>query len=238
MSNALTEIFLQVGVIAALGGMLAFLTPKSFRARWLIVALLLMVFHDALLLRLYGLLPNFFPDSSWNWTGKLLALLGILGIAALPSFGWRESGITFPQTKNSGVAWIVFGIFATAVFAAAIYFGDGRDDWDTVLFQWSMPGIQEELFYRGVLLLALNEAFTARVRAAGAEIGWGGILATVAFGLIHSLFYGDGGVSFDALAFAITGGPALLVLWLREKTGSVLLPILAHNVANGAFVIF
>ena len=68
-------------------------------------------------------------------------------------------------------------------------------------------------------------------------MGLGGILATVAFGLIHSLFYDVEGISFDAISFAMTGGPALLLLWFREKTGSVLLPILAHNVANGAFVV-
>lgn len=31
---------------------------------------------------------------------------------------------------------------------------------------------------------------------------------------------------------ALTGGPALLLVWLREKTGSLLLPVLLHNFAN------
>jgi uncharacterized protein len=238
LPDAVTEICLHVAVIAVLGGLCALLAPKAFRWRWLIVALLLVVVHDALLVRLYGLIPHLIPGSRWNWTGKILATLVILGIAALPRFGWKRSGITIRQAKNSGSAWIVFGALTAVIFIAAVYFGDGRSDWDTILFQWTMPGIQEEVFYRGVLLLALNEAFTARKPVLGAEIGWGGVLATVAFGLIHSLFYGAEGVSFDAIAFAVTGGPALLLLWFREKTGSVVLPIVAHNVANGAFTVF
>ncbi len=72
----------------------------------------------------------------------------------------------------------------------------------------------------------------------GREVGWGGVLATVAFGLIHALFVGSDGVSFDLVAFTVTGGPAFLRLWFRERTGSLALPVLAHNVANGAFHLF
>ena len=126
-----------------------------------------------------------------------------------------------------------------AVFlSAAIYYGDGRASADTIAFRWTIPGIAGGIFYRGVLLYALSEAFTARARVLGAPTGWGGILATVLFGLIHSLSYGSDGLSFDAVAFALTGPPALIALWMRERTGSVLAPIVAHNVANGAFTLF
>jgi len=46
------------------------------------------------------------------------------------------------------------------------------------------------------------------------------------------------GICFDVVAFAVTASPALLLLWFREKAGSIVLPVLAHNVANGAFVLF
>lgn len=47
-----------------------------------------------------------------------------------------------------------------------------------------------------------------------------------------------GGFEFEAVNFAVTGAPSLLLLWIREKTGSVVLPIIGHNVANGAFALF
>lgn len=237
MSNALVEVCLQAGVVALLALVCAAFTPRSLRLGWLLAALAMIVVHDALLLRLYGLLPSL-PGSGWNWSGKGLATLGTLLVAALPVFGWRRSGLTLRQATGSRPAWVSFGILTAALLVTAISLGDGREDWDTILFQWTMPGIEEEIFYRGVLLLALSTAFAGRFPVLGAEIGCGGLLATVAFGLIHSLFYGTEGVSFDPSAFAITGGPALLLLWFREKTGSVVLPILAHNVANGVFVSF
>ena len=36
---------------------------------------------------------------------------------------------------------------------------------------------------------------------------------------------------------ATTGVSALLLVWLREKTGSVLLPILLHNYGNAIFML-
>ena len=54
----------------------------------------------------------------------------------------------------------------------------------------------------------------------------------------RTLFWRDGGLSFDPLAMALTGGPALLLAWFRARTGSLLLPVLAHNAANGAFTLF
>src|SRR5690606_186112 len=102
----------------------------------------------------------------------------------------------------------------------------------------TMPGIEEELFYRGVLLLALDQAFRARWRVLGVSIGWGGVLSSVAFGLIHAFAYRAGDASFDLSTFLMTGGPAVLLLWLRVRTGSLVAPVLAHNLVNGAFVIF
>jgi membrane protease YdiL (CAAX protease family) len=81
-------------------------------------------------------------------------------------------------------------------------------------------------------LLALNEAFRARVRLLGIQVGWGGILSCVLFGLAHAFGYSHGAFSFDPLTMALTGGPALIAVWLRERTGSIVLPVLVHNFAN------
>lgn len=241
MQFALIEIAVHMAAFAAFAALVAVATRRRMRAGWLLVALALMLVRDALVLRGYGVIPDVFQDSAWNWTGKLLATAGLLGVAALPAFGLARCGVTLRQAAGSGTAWFVFGVFALLMFGLAIRSGDGPDGLGTILFQWSMPGIEEELFYRGVLLLALDETF-ARSAPTGARrrmgIGWGGLLATVAFGLGHALFYRADGLSFDATAFAMTAGPALLLVWFRERTGSLVLPVLAHNVANGAFTLF
>ena len=145
--------------------------------------------------------------------------------------------MTFAQARGARPAWWVFVVLAAGILMLAWWFGDGPDDLDTIVFQWTMPDIEEELFYRG-LLLALNEALDGARRDRFAGIGWGGILSSAAFGLGHALFWRDGGLSFDPLAMALTGAPALLLVWFLVRTGSLLLPVLAQNVANGAFTLF
>ena len=44
-------------------------------------------------------------------------------------------------------------------------------DLETIVFQWTMPGIDEELFYQRVLLFAMNEAFKSRVSVLGRKLG-------------------------------------------------------------------
>ncbi len=238
MTDPIIEVGLQAGVIALIAVIIALFAPKSFRIFWLLFALALIIVHDAFLLRIYGLIPSLAPASHWNWTGKILATVVMLSVASLPLIGWRNSGIILRQAAKSGPAWIVFAILTSAIFVAAIYTGNGHDDLDTIFFQWTMPGIEEEIFYRGVLLFVLNEVFTSKIKLFGAQFGWGGVLATVAFGLIHSLFYGVEGVSFNLVPFLLTGGPSILLLWFRERTGSIVLPVLAHNAVNGAFHLF
>ena len=237
MQSALLEISIHMAVVAVLAIIAALATRSRVHLGWLATALALMLLRDALVLRGYGLLPNLFPGN-WAWTGKLLATAGLLLVAALPRFGLRRCGVTLRQAPGSRPAWIVFALLAALIFALAFVWRDGPDSLDTILFQWTMPGIEEELFYRGLLLLALNEALDAARRDRFAGIGWGGVLSSVAFGLGHALFWRDGGLSFDAMAMALTGGPALLLVWFRARTGSLLLPVLAHNVANGAFTLF
>lgn len=236
--NEMLTVASQLGVVIALGLVGAGLFRKSFSAKWFAAGLFLYVFYDFLLTRGFFLLPDLFPDASWNWTGKLMSIAGVLAVCAIPASGWQRAGITLRQGKGSIAAAIVLALLGGLFFYLAISNPDGRDDPETIAFQWTMPGLDEEIFYRGLFLLAMNEAFSARARILGAPIGYGGLIATVLFGLAHGLAYESGGILFDAIAFAMTGGPALILLWLRERTGSVLMPIIGHNIANGASTLF
>ena len=52
------------------------------------------------------------------------------------------------------------------------------------------------------------------------------------FGLTHAFGYSDGGFLFDPMVMALTAIPALLAVWLRLRTGSLLLPVVLHNFGN------
>ncbi len=237
MDEVLT-LLAHVSVVIALAIPLVVAARSRFRMSWFVAALTLYVLYDLLLTRGVGVVPNWPPDSSWNWLGKFLALAGTLVVASLPRFGFKRCGFTLAQKPGSGLAWVVLGLLCAVYFYMAISGADGHDNWETIAFQWTMPGLDEELFYRGTLLLAMNEAFRGRLSVAGAPISYGGLLTCVLFGLAHGLSYDSGMYDFSASMFLVTGVPSLILLWLREKTGSVVMPVIAHNVANGAFTLF
>ena len=228
----------SVGIIAILGAIGALLWREQFQLRWFALALALYIFYEILLTNGLYNFPILLPDAAWNWQGKALAIFGMLAVAASPKFGFLSVGLTPRQGPNYKPAMWLFLTMSAIIFYFAIIMGDGADDLETILFQWTAPGLDEELFYRGVLLLAMNEAFRARLSILGAPMGYGGLLTCVLFGFAHALDYGAGGYSFDMITFILTGVPSFILLWLRERTGSLLLPILAHNIANGAFTLF
>ncbi|MDQ8757307.1 CPBP family intramembrane glutamic endopeptidase [Sphingosinicella sp. LHD-64] len=225
-----------IGTLALLllaGTALGLLQRHNFSFRWLLAAAALVVLNDALLTRGYGLLPDLLPASDWNWQGKLLALAATLAIAALPVFGWRASGLTLAQAPGSLVRCVPVAL-AYCLFFAGIGYAFPVEDasGETIAFQLTMPGLEEEPFYRGILLLALDRAFAGRVRFLGVDWGWGAVLSCALFGMAHAFGFSDGQFSFDWLTMALTAIPSFLAVWLRLRTGSLLLPILLHNFGN------
>ncbi len=235
------EAFGQAAILLVVG--LAFAVParRNFYAAWFGLALATLILYELLLTRFFGLIPSWPPGADWNWLGKVLSFSGMLMVAAAPIYGWARCGVTLDHRKGAWIGYAFLAVLCAWLFYAAWSgggdAGGGRADWETFAFQWTMPGLDEELFYRGVLLLALNEAFRARWTLLGARIGYGGLLTVIAFGLAHALDY-DKGYTVDLVAFLETGPPSLILLWLREKTGNLIAPVIAHNAANGAFTLF
>ena len=238
MNEGLVSILAVVGGLLLVGSLLGLADRRSFAPRWLLVAAALVFVNDAALTRFYGSLPDFI-GGDWNWLGKGLALVITLAVASHPSLGWERSGLTLKHKPRSlAPALIVSGLLVGLFAWLALSSDDSGASAETMAFQLTMPGLEEEPFYRGILLLALNETFRGRVRALGIEWGWGAFLSSALFGLTHAFGYEDGGFAFDLMTFLMTAVPALILVWLRERTGSLLLPILLHNFGNsiGLFV--
>ena len=238
MPNALISILAVTGILLAVAGVGAMLHRGRIAWGWLAGALVVVVLHDALLTRAWGLVPIPGIGDNWNWTGKLLGLAGALAFAAHPALGWRRSGLTLAQDRRGLRGALVLSTVIVAVFVGlALTTGGEGGSLEDFAFQLTMPGLEEEVFYRGVLLMMLNEAFGRPLRVFGARIGWAAVLTSLAFGLDHAFGYGADGFSFDPMTLALTGGPALLLVWLREKTGSLVLPVVLHNFANTVFMV-
>ncbi len=222
-----------VALLLAAGGAIALLGKgKGVSFRWLLVAAGLVLLNDALLTRVYRLAPDLI-GGEWNWQGKILALLATLAIAALTGFGWRASGLTLRQADLKAPL-VVAGLYALLFVGLALAFPNEPAITETMAFQLTMPGLEEEAFYRGLLLLVLDRAFTGRARVLGVDWSWGAALSCVLFGLAHAFGISKGEVSFEPLSFALTAGPSLIAVWVRLRTGSILLPVLMHNFGNAA----
>lgn len=237
--NGIISIAGIIAILLLAGGALGVLRRRDFSVGWLLVAAALVLVNDALLTNGYGLIPNLLPDSDWNWQGKALALVATLLIASLPVFGWRRSGLTLAQAAGNLKASIPVVLLYIAFFTGIAWlFPTEPASAETIAFQLTMPGLEEEPFYRGVLLFALDRAFQGRKKLLGVEWGWGAILSCVVFGLAHAFGFSDGQFSFDPLTMALTAVPSLIGVWLILRTRSVLLPVVLHNFGNAITLLF
>lgn len=230
--NGLIGLGGTLALLLILGTLTGSTDRQRFSPRWLVIAALLVAINDALLTRAYGLLPDM-VGGEWNWQGKLLALAATLAIAASAAFGWRHVGLTISQKPGSLKSAAPVAVLYCALFVIiAVAFPGGRSSGEEIVFQLTMPGLEEEPFYRGILLFALDRAFTGRKRILGVEWSWGAVLSCLLFGMAHAFSFSHGNFSCDPVTLALTAIPSFIAVWLRLRTGSLLLPILLHNFGN------
>ena len=167
------------------------------------------------------------PGEDWNWGGHLLALAGMVALAALlvRRTGLAPHELGFARPSNLGVAVRVCAAALLVSYPLHVITA-GRIEpipAATWLFVATMPGLAEEVAFRGVLLAAAERAAPAARTIAGVPVSVGAALLTAAFVGLH-------GFGVGMLVSVLPG--ALLYLWLRLRTGSLLLPIVAHNLWN------
>lgn len=233
----LSRVLLFVGLTLALALpalALAVVLRRPRRIAPMAQAMGLFAFDIALLL-----LPRIGPFAPlrWNWQGKALSAawpvaLGLLGVA--PSTA--ETGIvTRPKRGSLGPACVAAVVAWSTNLIALAERERVVPDPETLAFQLTMPGIAEEFVYRGVLLALFNRAFGRSWRLFGADVGWGWVITSVLFLVIHMVSV-DAQLRIrwfldpEALAGIALAGVAFG--WMRERTNSIWPGVLAHNIAN------
>jgi membrane protease YdiL (CAAX protease family) len=173
------------------------------------------------------------PGADWNWTGKVFSLL----LSALVIVALRLSpeavGLTLRQNdrKIAIAALVLWAVWGTCL---GLLFKPGQADLETLAFQATMPGMAEELVYRGICPAILLGLIHRRVPVPGTP--WAVILATsVVFGIWHGLGYSGGDFTWDTMSASIPFVGSIAGGWLRFRTGSLLVPVLGHGIANVAF---
>ncbi len=91
--------------------------------------------------------------------------------------------------------------------------------------QLVLVAIPEEWFFRGYLQKRLHEAWGARKRILGVELGWGWIVSSAMFALGHLIL--DPRPERLAVFF-----PSLLFGYMRARTGSIMAGAIFHALCN------
>ena len=204
---------------------------------WLAAAIVAFALYSAAIFYAPDI-PGFprIEGAQYNWTGKITAILVTLAMmaVAIRSSKWmsrQNLGLTLRQNEGSllPAALATGAMVAFVAFLQLVFAQDGSQaDPETLAYQATIPGLDEELTFRG-LLLALLAAACSRI-----EHGWrwAGIAVTIIFAFGHSFFMSADGPQFDPIALfyvTVLGG---LMMFIRLRTGSILIPILAHNLTN------
>jgi uncharacterized protein len=175
-----------------------------------------------------------FADLAWPWQGKLLALAAACAFVAFwPRLSWRDVGVAVPRPGS----WLpVLGMVAGALVIAVVVtpLAEPRGSLaETALFQATMPGLEEELVYRGILWALIARALPGPRTIAGVAGGWSLWATSLMFGLVHGVAVAPGLViGFEPLAVLLSGAYGVYAGWLRERSGSILPLIVLHNAIN------
>jgi hypothetical protein len=150
--------------------------------------------------------------------------LAVQPILALGRFSRSDIGLVPPRTGSLAPALVVA---AVALLANAVAIVARRtvplDVPTTIVIAVVVAALVEELVMRGVILALADRALPPRWTLWGARIGVGGLLVTAAFIALHGLRPG--------MLLGVVPA-AMLYLWLRARTGSLLPPMLAHVLWN------
>jgi membrane protease YdiL (CAAX protease family) len=190
-------------------------------------------------------LPAFLPilrvtnDAHWNWSGEFfdLVFLCIAACCLLASkyVSGTEMGLSLRQKSGTLRAVVRVVLPSLLLTAALVWFMSSpeRVTKETLWFQGSLPPLAEELAYRGVILGLLDRIFRGRISIAGVSMGWGALISTLVFGIGHG-FGVDSHLTIHITisAMIFPGIIGAFLVWLRYRTGSLFLPIVAHSAVN------
>ena len=204
--------------------------------KWdLFILFLAAVFVLEIILKAGGTYLNF--GLHFNWSGKILETAFVLAIIFFLKKRKKDLdfGLTLKQQKGSlKPVMILLAVYCLAeILFVYLYFGHADISVENYLFQATLPGISEEIIYRGFYLGVLNQIFPHKKHVLNVQVGYGAIVVTILFALVHGLDVSRHfEIVFHPLNMVIPFLFGAVAVWVREKTGSVLVPVIFHNITN------
>ncbi|MHC5310980.1 CPBP family intramembrane glutamic endopeptidase [Myroides sp. LJL116] len=231
MTKILFEAILQVIILLPFAFILLRERSKINIQRLFIFTITFVVYQVALVLPRINASFDFI-ESSWNWDGKIYGIIcGVLAYLLFRKYFRENDFFTLKQNKKN-FRPALFGAVAIVLLSTIAWFILGKSDFniETLAFQISLPGIDEEIMFRGVLLGLLATSLKDRIKFLGNPSV---LLTAILFGFTHGLTLSeDYSIDFELLYFLQTGFAGYIWGWITIKSRSILLAILSHNFSN------
>ncbi len=241
MTELVLPFALNLGIIALLVFILAKAKLVTINAKLTGISLLLFFAYFIALILGGEIIPldSLFPDLNYNWDGKIASILlwmvALFVLTRYKDYTASDMGFTLKQNEGSlKPALIVVSLAILFQIGTTLALGSATNvTTETLLYQATMPGFDEEPMFRGIILFTLSLGIVSRrFNIFGAQLNIAGLLFTLLFALVHAVMYINGEWHFASVSFAFSGIVGLFLLWLRERTGSLIIPIITHNLVN------
>jgi membrane protease YdiL (CAAX protease family) len=236
LGDYLCSVALEAGLILACA--LPFVLIATWHSRTRRWSLLLFVVCLVVLNLALGEIPrvHVFQHLHWSWQECILSTAWpFLLIAVVRGVSLASVGVTSRFRPGWLKPSIIAGLLALAVPAVFFMLGVRKKlDAEGWIFLLIMPGLAEELVFRGVYQSLLNRVFGKPWRLAGAEFGWGLIVTAILFAGFNGLVDVDPQHHARIVLYAAIA-PFLMSLvsgWIRERTDSVWPSVFGHNLSN------
>lgn len=230
--KSITTSLVQVGFLLPL--LLLITRNYSKKQKYLLVLAALVLISDGIIAS--GVDFTIFPSQRWNWTGKSASLIAaMLFIYFNPILSNNDIGFT--SYFKPSVLFSVLLVGGIALFLRLMLKIISKDfhsfNIETFAFQVTLPGFCEEVIYRGILLGLLNQIYQPVITIFKAKIGWGFLIVSVVFGLVHGITLNKlWQISFNSQRCCMTMGLGLILAWLNQRSGSLLPSVVFHNLWN------
>lgn len=231
MTRNLFEAILHIFFLIPFAILLLEKKLKENFLRIILFGLIYAVYQTVLILPKLSETFNFI-GGNWNWDGKIYGILfGTICYFLFRKYFSENNFFTLRQKKENFRAVLIVTIISVLVVAIIAYF-TGKDELslETLAFQLTMPGIDEEIMFRGILFGLLLTALQEKIGFLGNPAIW---LTAILFGFVHALsLEKDYSINFEPIYFLHTAIGGFIFGWITLRTQSILLAVLAHGFAN------
>lgn len=194
------------------------------------------------------------PDGVFAWrflhhiAQAVLSMVVIVALGAQWKLSMAEWGLNLNKSDWSmkifwrfclgcAVYGVIFNLLmpGAAMQSAVNHPMNARNVAGSLLFMFTMPGIAEELLFRSLILTILARSWNSEVRFPGFTVPTAGVISAVLFSMAHIGFtVSPFKITYlDPVQLVIAFGFGILYAFMYRNTGSLLGPVLIHNVSDG-----